>query len=106
MRQTLLLIFLSTLPLACGVRSSEIKEPVGANNLAYQWGKISLECTANDTETFRPRPTVTSRILGLAWTAAFDAWSRYDEHATPMYLAGVDRRPTEEQTTDNKERAI
>jgi hypothetical protein len=106
MRQTLLLIFLSTLPLACGVRSSEVKEPVGANNLAYQWGKISLECTANDTETFRPRPTVTSRILGLAWTAAFDAWSRYDEHATPMYLVGVDRRPNEEQTTDNKERAI
>ena len=62
------------------------EEPRGANNRAYQWGKISLEATANDTETFRPRPTVTARMLGLVWTAVFDAWSRYDEKARPLYL--------------------
>jgi hypothetical protein len=74
--------------------------------MAYRWGKISLTCTANDTENFRPRPTVTSRILALIWTSVFDAWSRYDEKATPVYLASVDRRPRVEHTLQNKETAI
>jgi hypothetical protein len=81
-------------------------EPTGDQNLAYQWGKITLELTANDTERFRPRPTVTSRILALTWTAVFDAWSRYDEHAIPLYLTDVERRPADEQTLKNKETAI
>ena len=81
-------------------------EPLGEYNVAYKWGKISLECTANDTEKFRPRPTVTSRILGLIWTSIFDAWSRYDEKALPLYLTAVDRRPPGEHTLKNKEIAI
>src|SRR5688572_10210858 len=81
-------------------------QPTGAQNLAYKWGKISLECTANDTENFRPRPTVTSRILALIWTSVFDAWSRYDESATPLFLTAVDRRPSAERTLQNKEIAI
>jgi hypothetical protein len=80
-------------------------EKTGEDNMAYKWGKITLECTANDTEKFRPRPTVTSRIIALTWTAAFDAWSRYDDKATPLYLA-VERRPEEERTLANKEIAI
>lgn len=74
--------------------------------MAYVWGKISLECTANDTENFRPRPTITSRILALTWTAIFDAWSRYDENATPLYLSEIERRPKLEHTLKNKEIAI
>jgi len=81
-------------------------EPRGADNLAYRWAKLSLECTANDTELFRPRPTVTSRILALVWISAFDAWSRYDEIATPVYAESVARRPKEEHTLKNKEIAI
>lgn len=82
------------------------EEPRGANNRAYQWGKITLEATANDTETFRPRPTVTARMLGLVWTAVFDAWSRYDEKARPLYLQQVERVPEEQRTIKNKEVAI
>src|SRR5688572_18273330 len=81
-------------------------QPTGAQNLAYKWGKISLECTANDTENFRPRPTVTSRILALIWTSVFDAWSRYDANAKPFYLTSVERRPASEHTLKNKEIAI
>jgi hypothetical protein len=81
-------------------------QPVGDQNLAYKWGKISLECTANDTENFRPRPTVTSRILALIWTSVFDAWSRYDASAKPFYLTSVERRPASEHTLKNKEIAI
>src|SRR5688572_898851 len=82
-----------------------LPEPAGENNFAYKWGKISLTCTANDTEKFRPRPTVTSRILALTWTAVFDAWSVYDANATPLYLKAT-RRPEEERTLENKEIAI
>src|SRR5689334_15941130 len=72
------------------------QQPRGKNNLAYKWGEIAMSCTADDTEKFKPRPTVTSRYLGLIWTAVFDAWSRYDEKATPVYLQHVARRPRSE----------
>ena len=85
---------------------THVVEPLGKNNLAYKWGKIALECTANDTENFRPRPTITSRILALTWTSIFDAWSRYDATATPLYLTSVERRPASEHTLQNKEIAI
>ena len=85
---------------------NRIVDPLGPNNLAYKWGKISLECTANDTENFRPRPTITSRILALTWTSVFDAWSRYDATATPLYLTSIERRPASEHTLKNKEIAI
>lgn len=81
-------------------------EPWAENNAADKWGKISLECTANDTENFRPRPTVTSRILALIWISVFDAWSRYDATATPLFLSSVERQPTSERTLKNKEIAI
>ena len=81
-------------------------EPRGKNNLAYKWGDIAMTCTANDTEKFKPRPTVTSRYLGLIWTAVFDAWSRYNGKATPVYLKNVARRPVSERTLKNKEVAV
>lgn len=74
--------------------------------MAYKWGKVALEVTANNTEHFKPRPTVTSRFLGLIWTAVFDAWSRYDAAAVPVYLKNTDRRPENECTLKNKETAI
>ena len=82
-----------------------VGQPTGEDNVAYKWGKISLVCTANDTEMFKPRPTITSRILALTWVSVFDAWSRYDGVATPMYLE-AERRPQEERTLKNKEIAI
>ncbi len=86
-------------------QANEVKKK-GANNMAYKWGKISLELTANDTERFNPRPTVTSRILGLVWTAIYDAWSRYDSTANTIYTVGIARRPWSEFSEKNKETAI
>ena len=81
-------------------------ESAGVTNRAYELGKLTLECTANDTEKFNPRPTVTSRIIALTWTAVFDAWTRYDGGAIPLYLKGVGRRPLAERTLNNKQIAI
>ena len=86
--------------------SIENHEPRGAENLAYKWGQIALTATANDTERFKPRPTVTSRYLGLIFVSIFDAWSRYDEKAIPVYLSETERRPNDEHTLKNKEIAI
>lgn len=85
---------------------NEITEPTGVNNIAYKWSEMAITATANDTEKFKPRPTITSRYLGLIFTSVFDAWTRYDAAATPVYLEGVERRPTEEQNLKNKEIAI
>jgi len=106
----LLIVFLSIVQ-ACSnangtLRSHEASQPSGINNMAYKWGKIALECTASDTERFNPRPTVTSRMLALVWISVFDAWSRFDSKASPMYLATVPRRPASEHTLRNKEIAI
>lgn len=87
-------------------KSMEGPEPRGAENVAYQWGEMALTATAIDTERFNPRPTITSRYLGLIFVAVFDAWSRYDQRATPVYLNGVERRPAGEHTLENKEIAI
>ncbi len=84
----------------------DIKEPTGTENRAYQLAELALVATANDTERFRPRPTITSRYLGLIFVAVFDAWSRYDEKAQPVYLEEIARRPIEERTLTNKEIAI
>ena len=67
---------------------------------------MALTATANDTEKFKPRPTITSRYLGLIFVSIFDAWSRYDEKAIPVYLSDVERRPKEEHSIKNKEIAI
>ncbi len=95
------------LAVSCTLKEKkEVPEPIGVENKAYQWGQISLVATANDTEWFNPRPTVTSRMLALVWTSVFDAWSRYDQAAIPVYLKDVERRPLDEHTIQNKEMAI
>jgi hypothetical protein len=101
----LFVIFLACLPLSNKGQNDSL-EPRGRNNVAYKWGEVAMSCTANDTEKFRPRPTVTSRYLALIWTAVFDAWTRYDAKANPLYLKNVRRRPAIEHTIRNKEIAI
>jgi hypothetical protein len=91
---------------SCSNKTKNTGESRGAENMAYKWGQVILTATANDTEKFRPRPTVTSRMLGLICTAVFDAWTRYDSIATPVYLQNVDRVVVEERNIKNKETAI
>ncbi|MBK8341603.1 MAG: vanadium-dependent haloperoxidase [Flavobacteriales bacterium] len=79
--------------------------PLGTENMAYRWGSVALEGTANDTEHNKPRPPVNSRMLALPMIAQFDAWSRFDSVAEPVYLQ-AERRPVAERTLANKEKAI
>ena len=114
MKKVLLVLLLTIYFIGCkNNNKQEIKDftldndtKIGVNNVAYKWGKLALTATANDTEKFKPRPTITSRFLALIFTSTFDAWSRYDEKAIPVYLNGVERRPTDEHSLKNKEIAI
>jgi len=106
MRRLLKVLFLFIVFPACTGSKHATTLPTGENNMAYKWGEIAMTATADNTEKFTPRPTVTSRFLGLIWTAVFDAWSRYDSVAVPVYLEKVERRPTSERTLANKEIAI
>jgi len=113
MRRAVLSLFILILAFGCkeGQRklhqnSTEAVEPQGENNIAYKWGRMALVAQANDTEKFKPRPTITSRYLGLIFVSIFDAWSRYDDKANPVYLKDIKARPAREHTLKNKEIAI
>jgi len=110
MRKAILLFLVCTLIINCKPQQNQNsvteKEHTGVDNIAYKWGKLALTATAHDTKNFNPRPTITSRFLGLIFTSVFDAWSRYDSKASPVYLDNVERRPHTERTLHNKEIAI
>lgn len=86
--------------------SNNTSIPIGVDNIAYKWGNIALEATARDTERFKPRPTITSRYLGLIFVSVFDAWSRYDANAIPVYLKNTERKSPSKRTLKNKEIAV
>lgn len=103
----ILCIILSTLVIGNVQAQDNVTDKhLGKDNVAHKWCQMALDATANDTERFNPRPTITSRFLSLIFTSVFDAWTRYDEKATPVYLDGIKRVPTSEMTLANKEKAI
>ncbi|HMB61708.1 MAG TPA: vanadium-dependent haloperoxidase [Eudoraea sp.] len=109
MKRLLLLFFVGYMTCTISRAQTEMpggEELKGSENVAFKWGKMALDATAYDTERFKPRPTITSRYLGLIFTSMFDAWSRYDANAIPVYLKNVERRPDQEQNVKNKEIAI
>ncbi|MBL7962800.1 MAG: vanadium-dependent haloperoxidase [Flavobacteriales bacterium] len=90
---------------ACAGKQEPMPEPIGAKNMAYRWGTIALVAMADDTDRNRPRPPIGARMLALPMIAQFDAWSCYDAVAEPVYLEAA-RRPEDERTLANKEKAI
>ncbi len=73
---------------------------------AYRWLNVALQATAREHERNAPRPTIGSRNLGMAVTAMFDAWAAYDAKAVGTRLGSKLRRPEQERTDANKEKAI
>jgi hypothetical protein len=73
---------------------------------AYRWLNVALQATAREHERHGARPTIGSRNLGIVVTAMYDAWAAYDDKAVGTRLGCELRRPPEERTLANKDKAI
>jgi len=86
------------------------KEPLivkeGEKSAAYNLLDIALEATAREHERSAARPTIGSRMLAIVLFATYEAWAAYDAKAVGTQLGDQLRRPREERTLANKEKAI
>ena len=73
---------------------------------AYVLLDIALEATAREHDRKGARPTVGSRYLAIALNCMYDAWAAYDDKAVGTQLGDKLRRPREERTLANKEKAM
>lgn len=73
---------------------------------AYKWLEILLEASGRDVDRFSARPPILSRTMAIVQTAMYDAWAAYDEQAVGTRLGDTLRRPADERTQANKEKAI
>src|SRR5262245_1146660 len=90
-------------------RQPELGKPPAQGHVksaANEWLDLALEATAREHERNGARPTIGSRMLGVAVTAMYDAWAAYDDKAVGSRLGGKLRRPPAERTLANKEKAI
>ena len=86
--------------------TKQTEQKKGKENVAHIWADAALYGTAMDTDRFDPRPTITSRYLGLIFISMFDAWTFYNETAIPVYANEIEKRPITEHDIKNKEEAI
>ena len=77
-----------------------------AHSAAYEWLDVLLEAAAREVERDGARPTILSRSMAVAVTCMYDAWAAYDDKAVGTRLGGKLRRPPDERTPANKEKAI
>jgi hypothetical protein len=71
-------------------------------NAVTQWNNVALR-GVRDAKMGAP---MAARALAIVHTCMYDAWVAYDEKAVGTQLRGALRRPTNERTEANKERAI
>lgn len=88
------------------LRRAFASQPTTSPSVAYDWLSIALNATANDVIKHGARPTVLSRTLAIAMTAMYDAWAAYDNQAVGTQFDKDFRRPGNERTQENKEKAI
>lgn len=72
------------------------------DNIVIKWNKVLLQAVRES----KLNPPRTARALAIVHTAIFDAWAAYDSTAVGTEHGGELRRPEEERTQANKEKAI
>lgn len=73
-----------------------------ANSLVVTWNNAILE----SIRVTRPGPPITARMLAIAHTCMYDAWSVYTVSARATRLPTSLRRPAAERSLRNKEQAV
>ena len=78
--------------------------PTKGDNVVLRWDEELLQAVrANPGGT---GPTVTARAIGVAHTSMFDAWAAYDTRAVGTRYGNKLRRPVQEYTLENKNKAV
>ena len=72
------------------------------DSVAVQWNEAALQAVRNT----RLGPPQTARALAIIHTSMYDAWAAYDPVAVGTRLGGALRRPADEHTLANKEKAV
>jgi hypothetical protein len=72
-----------------------------ADTLVVKWNDVLLECIRES----KPGPPMVARAIGVTHTCGFDAWAMYDSVAVATRLGPGLRRPAEERTEANREKA-
>jgi hypothetical protein len=92
-------IFLS----ACAIGLSAAAAPVlAADTLVVKWNDVLLEAVRES----HFGPPMVARAIGVVHTCGFDSWAAYDAVAVGTRLGGTLRRPPEERTEANREKAF
>jgi hypothetical protein len=73
-----------------------------ADSIIVFWNEITLRAVRNGTLG----PPMVSRALAMVHTATYDAWAAYDGVAVGTRYGGALRRPANERTLANKEKAV
>ena len=71
-------------------------------SVVAKWDQVALAAV----RASRLGPPVVARALAVAHTAMYDAWAAYDGQAVGTRLGATLRRPANERTDANKQRAI
>jgi hypothetical protein len=103
---SLVLLCLSSSNSVCQQIPESKKTPKHTPSAAYKWLEIMLEAAARDVERVGAQPTILSRQMAIPVTAMFDAWAAYDDIAVGTMHGGNLRRPADERTQANREKAI
>ncbi len=82
-------------------------EPTGIkpefhDSIVIEWDQAALAAV----RATHPGPPMAARALAVVHTAIYDAWTAYDATAVATLANGVARRPANERSEANKERAV
>ena len=72
------------------------------DSVVLAWNQQVLDSIA----ATKTAPTIAARALAVTHTAIYDGWAAYDPVAVGTRLGGDLRRPADERTVENKNRAI
>jgi hypothetical protein len=72
------------------------------DTVVVQWNDAALQAIRD----LHPGPPMAARMIAIANTCMYDAWSAYSQNAVSTQLGGTLRRPRNERTLANKNKAI
>src|SRR5438477_5636987 len=73
-----------------------------SSTIVVQWNQAVIQGVRDSTLG----PPMVARALAVAHTCMYDAWAAYDKHAVGTQLDASLRRPKQEHTLANKNKAI